>query len=105
MNWYIGQEIVCIKTHSQGIVKKGDIYTIQSLRKPECGCRIVLIDVGIIQPDKAQLHCAICNYISKAIDHENSIWWISSRIFVPLEYDKEAIEELIAITKPNLINK
>ena len=100
MNWHIGQEVVCIKTHSQGIVKKGDIYTIESLRKPECGCYIVLIDVGIIQPNKAQLHCAICNYVSKVVDNENSIWWISSRLFAPLEYNQKAIEELLKITQP-----
>jgi hypothetical protein len=30
MNWHIGQDIVCIKTHSRGFATKGTVYTIKS---------------------------------------------------------------------------
>jgi hypothetical protein len=33
MNWYIGQEIVAVKGHSQGCFKKGDEFIIRGLKK------------------------------------------------------------------------
>jgi len=42
--WHIGQDIVCIKSHSHGAVKEGDVYVIQGLKQ---SCCMVSIDVGI----------------------------------------------------------
>lgn len=90
MNWHIGQEIVCIKTHSQGIVKKDSIYTIVGLKK---GCCMTEIDVGIRSVFEMN-ECTICG----VIENSNGIWWIGEEIFSPLEYDQNAIEELLENT-------
>lgn len=92
MNWYIGQEIVCIREHSKGVVKKGQIYVIQGLQISPCQCKIIYIDVGII-PASELCRCIKCSYIWSDI----YIWWLSENLFAPLEYDKQAIEELLRI--------
>lgn len=45
MNWYIGQPIVSIGDHSQGLFKKGQEFTISGLRL--CGCGAVKMFIGI----------------------------------------------------------
>lgn len=89
--WYIGQEILCIKTHSEGLVKKGEIYTIKGLQKSNCKCHEIEIDVGVIG-DSSLGECLVCNTTFKK---SISIWWFSEKLFVPLEYNQEEINELI----------
>jgi len=92
--WYIGQEIVCIRTHSRGIVKSGEIYKIVGLSTSKCKCsNSTLIDVGI-KPISNFGKCAIC-YIryEKGID----AWWLHEILFAPLEYDQNEIEKLLEI--------
>ena len=90
MNWRIGQEIVCIKSHSWGAVKEGKVYTIKGIRK---ACCHVQLDVGI-QSDIKEYYCKRC-FTSY---EDNNIWWIADFLFSPLEYDQNAIEELLENT-------
>jgi hypothetical protein len=92
MKWYIGQEIVCIKTHSQGAVKSGEIYTIKALSS--CKCNLIMIDVGIKSIDGKYGRCALCGIIYPLFD----AWLISERLFAPLEYNQEEIEKLLENT-------
>lgn len=89
MNWHIGQEIVCIKSHSQGKVKKGNIYTVKGITRPCCS---ILLDVGV----RSRSNTTFCTCDTPL--HNNGIWWISESLFAPLEYDKQAIEELLENT-------
>jgi hypothetical protein len=41
----VGQEVVCIKDHSRGIVREGEMYTVQDVAETPC-CQTVLIDIG-----------------------------------------------------------
>lgn len=91
MNWQIGQEIVCIRTHTKGKLKRGQIYTIQALRKSMCSCDEIEIDVGV--PTGGGFgECLVCGYIAK---NKVSAWWFSEKSFAPLEYNMSAIEELL----------
>lgn len=99
MNWYIGQEIVCIKTHSQGVVKRGKIYTIKGLQKSRCKCHTVEIDIGA-KSDLLTEGCSACNSDWKAT---SDIWWLSEIVFAPLEYNQDAINELLE--QPILIER
>ena len=97
MNWYIGQEIVCIKTHSQGVVVKGKVYTIQGLKQ---GCCEVDIHVGIFTKleDWQIWFLSSCDRCGHCEDSGlDSTHWLSETIFAPLEYDSQAIEELLQI--------
>jgi hypothetical protein len=88
MKWYIGQEIVCIKTHPEGLVKKGEIYVIQKLSQCKC---CILIDVGVITNQGCQ--CQECNTIVSEYDN----YFYESR-FAPLEYNQDEINKLLENT-------
>jgi hypothetical protein len=92
MNWYIGQEIVCIKTHSQGLVKRGGIYTIMGLQPSKCKCEGVDINVGIVGDAKSYSLCSDCHHIWFDF---SSVHWFGEQLFAPLEYNQDAINELM----------
>lgn len=86
MNWYIGQEIVCVKSHSEKAVVKGKVYTIKSLEKR---CCFMGIDVGIIDPNNYINDYGICRSCGgklKVFKNGNK-WWFSEQLFTPIEYN------------------
>jgi len=90
MKWYIGQDVVCIKNHSQGAVKEGDVFTIRGLQQ---GCCLLQLDVGINTSHITQT-CSRCNKVS----NKNSlVHWFGETLFAPLESitDISEIEELL----------
>lgn len=90
MNWYINQDIVCIKTHSKGYVKEGRVYTIKGLKR--CKCGVVNIDIGVSN-GVGNIQCTPCGNWFKTLGE----FYFSEHLFAPLEYDKQAIEELLTI--------
>jgi hypothetical protein len=78
MNWYVGQEIVAIRDHSQGLFKKGDEFTIKGIRDPYCPCKGLLIDVGLIR--NGVTVCGRC----KIVDTIGGNWFRETN-FVPKE--------------------
>ena len=76
--WYIGQDIVCIKTHADGVVKEGEVYTIRSL---EQGCCFIHIDVGKKFPRLGYTHCTKCGKDKKEL---TLTWWLKETYFKPL---------------------
>lgn len=84
MNWYIGQEIVCIHTHTQNAVVKDKIYIIKGIRQ---GCCHIQLDFGITFPDLTgsglfHQHCNLCKK-DYQVTTDNT-WWIADRLFAPL---------------------
>ena len=71
-NWYIGQDVVCIKTHSEGVVKEGETYTIKSLKEGFCNCISVLIHIGIFD-DSTHEMCQDCDII---VPSTGNILWL-----------------------------
>lgn len=47
-NFYIGQDIVAIKNHSQGKFKEGDVFSVKDMNN-ECSCGLSL-NIGIVDP-------------------------------------------------------
>lgn len=94
--FYIGQEVVCIKTHSDKIVKEGEVFTIQGLKQFKCNCGIG-IDVGFKEIRTAIFFncCGSCN-ISYTPKINDGIWWISSELFKPLD-ELVSIDELTEV--------
>lgn len=98
-NWYIGQTIVCIKTHSLGVVKEGEVFTIKDLRKSICKCTGIEINVGIIcdgnSGDSYMIKCRDCN---TSVIEDSPIYWFCESLFAPLDtlVDISEIEELLS---------
>lgn len=106
MNWYIGQDIVCINSkgarnqsgqHS-GLIE-GKVYAVKRLSVSNCKCKTVIIDVGILSKTGEDTGiCSICN--KHGIFERTISWWFGESRFAPLEYDQQAIEELLKIEQP-----
>lgn len=101
MNWYVNQEVVCIKTHSQKIVIKDNIYVIKGLKIAECKCGLV-VDIGAdATTDEigGTYYCVSCknNYTL-----EDNKAWILPSLFRPLDElcNISELTEILTETKP-----
>ena len=100
-NWHIGQDIVCIKTHSEGDVKEGDVYTIKGLKDGCCG---VEINVGLkIASESTGLICRNCEQFE--FPDKLRTFWLSEILFAPLEEltDISEVEEILNQPIENLL--
>lgn len=61
--FYVGQKVVAVKTHSQGLFKKDDVFTVLETNNLSC-CGIAVVNVGI---NKRTNHviCSKCGCTSK----------------------------------------
>ena len=77
MNFKVGQKVVCVKDHSMGIVKKGQIFKVWDTEY----CCMPCIDIGIdINSEVLGTKCKYCGHIS----FKNML---DSRLFAPLKTD------------------
>jgi hypothetical protein len=74
----IGKKVICIRTHSQGVVVEGKIYMIRDLRACST-CNVLQIDVGI----KSNNVLGFC--ICKNKNPTHGIHWLSNKLFRPLD--------------------
>ncbi len=95
----IGQEIICIQSHSKNLVVKDIFYTVKGLRQGWCACTGDLVDVGVSHPfSQASFFCYKCNS-SRVIG--GGIMWFPSALFAPLQTKSEeqdmmeALEEIM----------
>lgn len=86
-------EIVCLDSSGVRYLKDGAVYVIRGLMKSLCNCCNAMIDVGI--SDGIGTSCFTHN-----VDISDDICWYKETRFAPLEYDQQAIEELLSITTP-----
>jgi hypothetical protein len=85
----VGQKVVCIKNHSQGVVTEGKIYTIFGL-KPCTSCKLLRLDVGISTPRDGICSCGTQH-------KQNGVHWIASNLFRPLddEFATSVLENIL----------
>jgi hypothetical protein len=76
IDYRAGDEIICIKDHSQGVVKKGEVYTAHELKRNGCGC-VLLVDVGYTS-DRPFTKCPACGMNDEKTDN---VWWVDARLF------------------------
>ncbi len=91
MNWYIGQEIVAIRTHSQRLIIRGRTYKIKQLQITPCKCNNVDIDVGIPHTYNGIVECNMCGIKYSSNGHT----WIDERNFAPLDQDISELTEIL----------
>lgn len=90
--FYIGQKIVAIKDHSQGIFKKGDEFTVLAVREALCKCKRYDIHIGISTSDVYLEECIYCEKIYHAKDYN---WWVDPIGFAPIELSTTTFEDVI----------
>lgn len=76
-----GQLIVAIRKHPGGQFKKGEIFTIQSVRRASCDCMDCIVDIGK-ESYKAVHFCTDCNV---PIASKSITYWFSNRFFAPAD--------------------
>lgn len=74
--FYIGQKVVAIKNHSQGVFKKGDTFTVLGVSKHCCKW---CIEIGIQGMGKWE--CSVCN-----VEHPHiKEWFMHADMFSPIQ--------------------
>jgi len=93
IDYRAGDEIVCIRDHSQGVVKKGEVYTAHKLQRNSCGC-LLYVDVGI-KSDRPFTRCPACETNDEKTD---DVWWIDARLFRRLltKSEEEDLADVLA---------
>lgn len=86
MDLKINSEALCIRSHSWGIVTKGNVYPVIGLRAAPCACTHLLVDVGIpaLMPNG---RCK-CGHLYP----NNGIAWLSEALFEPMGDISELME-------------
>lgn len=102
----VGKEVICIKTHDEGVFKKGDEFLLLGIRKSCCG---IELDVGKEKYSHTDfIHCIECDSIRSL---NGSVWWFSSSRFAPKSeiteiealYIENEIAELLNVKMEDLI--
>ena len=95
MNWYIGQEIVAIRTHNDNLYKRGQDFIIKGLSLTTCRCNYVLIDVGIPYDYEKFAGCMKCDKCGCTCN-VNGFYLFHENRFAPLDQDISELTELLS---------
>lgn len=95
----VGKMVICIKTHSNASVNRGQMFELFGIKKAECKCGHLMLDVGVIHPIKADLYasrCVVCGGDSSCKKHDNTLW-LHHSIFAPWDttLSETTVEQLL----------
>lgn len=89
------KEVICIKTHSQGFVKKGIIYPLLETKPVKCHCGPkTLYNVGIPVNNNNNNKYTNCPYCGYRLANHTGYKWIDSSLFADLADISELLEVL-----------
>jgi len=80
--FYVGQKVVAIKNHSEGVFKKGDTYVVEELI--QCVCGILYLSIGIIFQTPMHLQKPKCTKCGHKYPPQKHLFH-DSKNFAPLE--------------------
>lgn len=70
MGFKIGDDIVCIINHYNGIFVEGELFKVRNILPPMCRCAVQCIDIGIKAPVTfAKMYCSKCGVTFSAPDY------------------------------------
>jgi hypothetical protein len=94
--WTIGKKIICIKSHSQGVFKENDVFTLKGIYKDICKCPLLKFDIGF-KTDKFIGYCPSCKEKNINEEHYRGIWLFNENLFKPLDetYAEEVLENIM----------
>lgn len=92
----VGGKVICVKTHQNGVVRKGEVYVLLAISKSPCGCKHKLFDIGKRAKDETgsglwHIECDVC--YKKSTSSTCDVHWLSSLRLLP--YD-DSLSELTA---------
>jgi hypothetical protein len=90
-NFKIGQKVVCVRTHSAGLIKKGIIYIIETI--VQCPCGKTVLNIGT----NNHTCCSVCG-------HSFGGSFLCSTLFRPLQHKYNLIKnsELIEVIEETI---
>lgn len=93
----IGQKIVCVKTQSEGLIKKGETYTIKDIMISPCRCKRIWLTINI-NGFSNYVECGDCGKAYK----NNGSWKFDAKLFRPIDdlYNKEIKELTEVLNEP-----
>lgn len=78
--FYVGQKVVAVDNHSDGLFKNGQVFTVLHIDISKCNCKKQLIYIGI-DSDMIFRRCTDCGYRTP-----KGRWcWFDTKKFAPLE--------------------
>jgi len=83
-NFFVGQEVVAIKDHSQGNFKKGNEFVIRGIKED---CCLITLDVGI-KTDKTFMNCRFCGNRKENDNYYDSNCFSPKQELSQLTYDE-----------------
>ncbi len=78
--FWVGQKVVAIKNHSQGVFKKGDEFIVKAVKINHCNCCKFVIHIGIPNAQRGFLYCKRC--LATYTKNWNE-WWFNPALFAP----------------------
>ncbi len=90
----VGKKVICVKSHSNGKVKKGQVFELHGIRKSVCNCKgECMLDIGM-RGDYGTISCNACGV---RVYERHSIFWFSSTLFAPYDdsLSETTVEELL----------
>lgn len=83
----VGKKVICIKDHSEGIVRKGQVYPINAIKKGHCVCGYKLIDIGKpFHTPQTTLYNSMCMQCGhQKVERNDGIQWLSCILFAPYD--------------------
>lgn len=90
----VGKKVICIKEHSSGVIKKGDLFELLGMKKHKCKCGVLVLDVGIETTSPFE-RCSDCGDIRLALNENEH--WFRAKLFAPYDdsLSEITVEELI----------
>jgi hypothetical protein len=88
--FYLGQKVVVVQDHSQGIIKKGEKFTVTGIRNVCCGWRVT---VGLRAGERLPRFNGYyrCNQCNKRMYVGGQESLFCESLFAPIQDDFEAI--------------
>lgn len=87
MSFYVGQKVVCVRAHSEGVLIVNRTYTVTAVTEP-CSCG-PLITVGIT----AYSYFGICRHCGRMC-RGGPEWEFSISLFRPLDELEQQLERI-----------
>lgn len=82
--FFVGQEVVCVLDHSQGLFKKGQEFVVFGVM---LGCCEWEVNIGI-KNRRSIGSITLCGCCGKSSYWTDDIWWLSSSCFAPKDQFK-----------------